>query len=167
MLLLLLFVIFWTIFGIEMKREDFDNIVERLLESPCWVVDMLPMRVPQDCRGQFFAVEQHYLTSPEHERLCQRFADVLLKLNCYHDLHVSHDDEWVKNPVPTTLDAWLSNALQHGHLCALIDEGEALITASGGDTNLTLYNPSPSLLELVGKLASAAGLFLWQPQGDL
>ena len=146
-----------------MKREDFDNIVERLLESPCWVIDMLPCRVPQDSHGQVFAVERYYLTSPVHEWLSQRFADVLLKLNCYHDLHVDYDDKWVKNPAPATLVAWLKESLQHGHLCALIDNGTALITASGGDTHLTLYNPSPTLLELVGRLATSAGLFLWQP----
>jgi hypothetical protein len=37
------------------------------------------------------------------------------------------------------------------------------MTASSGDTNLTLYNPAPTLLELTCQLASAAGLFLWQP----
>ena len=54
-------------------------------------------------------------------------------------------------------------SLQRGHLCILIDDGESLITASGGDTNLTLYNPSPALLDLVRQLSTAAGLFLWQP----
>ena len=62
------------------------------------------------------------------------------------------------------LEKWLNESLQNGHLCVLIDDGEALITASGGDTNLTLYNPSPVLLELVRQLATAAGLFLWQPK---
>ena len=150
-----------------MKKEDFENIVERLLESPYWVIDMLPMQVPQESRGQFFAVERYYLEEPLHGRLIRRFADVLLKLNCYHDLQVNHGDEWVKNPAPATLVAWLTESMQHGHLCALIDEGTALITASGGDIHMTLYNPSPALLELVGRLASAAGLFLWQPQGNL
>ena len=146
-----------------MNREDFDEIVERLLGKPYWVVDFLPCQVPQEGRGQFFAVERYYLDEPQHERLCRQFADVLLKLNCYHDLTVSHGGDWVKNPEPALLAEWLTEALQHGHLCALIDDGESLITASGGDTHLTLYNPSPALLELAGKLATAAGLFLWQP----
>ena len=145
-------------------EKSHDEIVERLLEKPYWVIDMLPKQVPQESRGQFFAVERYYLEEPQHGRLIRQFADVLLKLNCYHDLHVSHSDEWVKNPAPATLVAWLTDALRHGHLCALIDEGTALITASGGDIYMTLYNPSPALLELVGQLASATGLFLWQPQ---
>ena len=144
-------------------ERDYDKIVERLLDAPYWVIDMLPMQVPQDGGGQFFAVERYYLDEPQHGRLCRQFADVLLRLNCYHDLHVNHDDEWIKNPEPATLVTWLTDALQHGHLCALIDDGEALITASSDETHLTLYNPSPDLLELVGKLAAASGLFFWKP----
>ena len=148
----------------DCMEQDFDKMVERLLEAQYWVIDMLPMQVPQGSAGQFFAVEQYYLQEPQHGRLCRQFADVLLRLNCYHDLHVNHGDEWVKNPAPATLVEWLTDALYHGHLCGLIDEGTALITASSGDTHLTLYNPTPALLELAGQLATAAGLFLWQPK---
>ena len=99
------------------------------------------------------------------QSLCRQFAGVVLGLNCYHDLTVNRGgDEWVKNPEPEVLVAWLTEALQHGHLCALIDDGDSLITASGGDINITLYNPSPALLELVRQLATTAGLHLWQPQ---
>ena len=148
----------------DCMEMEYDKIVERLIEEPYWVIDFLPMQVPQDGGGQFFAVEQFYLEEPQHGRLIRQFADVLLKLNCYHELHVSRGDEWVKNPDPATLVEWLADALRHGHLCALIDDGTALITASGGDIHITLYNPSPDLLELTGQLASAAGLFLWQPR---
>ena len=148
-------------------EQEYDRIVEQLLEAPYWVIDFLPMQVPQYSAGQFFAVEQYYLEEPQHERLCRQFADVLLKLNCYYDLLVSRDggDEWLY-PDPKMLEKWLMESLQNGHLCVLIGDGEALITASGGDTNLTLYNPSPALLELVRQLVIAAGLFLWQPPKD-
>ena len=147
--------------------KDNDKTVERLLQQPYWVIDMLPKQVPQDSKGQFFVVERYYLEEPRHKCLCRQFADVLLKLNCYHDLLVSRNggDEWLY-PDPRMLDKWLTESLQNGHLCVLIDDGEALITFSGGDTNLTLYNPSPALLELVRQLATAAGLFLWQPDAN-
>lgn len=146
-------------------EQDYDKIVERLLEAPYWVIDFLPMQVPPDSTGQFFTVEQYYLQEPQHERLCRQFVDVVLKLNCYVDLLVSRNngDEWLY-PDPRMLEKWLMESLDNGHMCVLINDGEALITASGGDTNLTLYNPSPPLLELVSQLASAAGLFLWQPK---
>ena len=145
-------------------EQEYDRIVEQLLEAPYWVIDFLPMQVPQYSAGQFFAVEQYYLEEPQHERVCRQFADVLLKLNCYYDLLVNCDggDEWLY-PDPKMLEKWLMESLQNGHLCVLIGDGDALITARGGDTNLTLYNPSPDLLHLVGQLATAAGLHLWQP----
>ena len=140
------------------------RITERLLQAPYWVIDFLPMQVPQGSRGQFFAVERHYLSGERHERLCRQFADVVLKINCYHDLTVNRGgDIWVKNPEPATLVAWLDDALQHGHLCALLDDGDAMITASGGDTHLTLHNASDGLIEQVRQLATASGLYLWQP----
>lgn len=143
---------------------NYNELVENLLEQPYWVIDFLPMQVPQEARGQFFAIEQYFLTRQRHERTRCQFADVLLKLNCYHDLTVSHgDDDWTKNPEPETLVAWLNEALQHGYLCALIDDGASLITASGGDLCMTLYNPSTDLLSLVKQLAMASSLFLWQP----
>ena len=144
--------------------KDYDKITERLLLQPYWVIDFLPRQVPQDSRGHFFAVEQYYLTGERHERLCRQLADVVLKLNCYHDLTVNHGgDEWIKNPAPEVLAAWIIESLHHGHLCALVDDGESLITASSGDTSITLYSPSDDLLQLAGQLATAAGLHLWQP----
>ena len=144
---------------------DISERIEQLLEKQYWVIDICPKQVPQVAGGQYFDIEQYYLEQPQHDRLCRQFADVLLKLNCYHDLLVncSSDDEWVKNPKPATLVEWLTACLKNGHLCALIDDGQALITASGGNTYITLYNPSPDLLQLTGQLANAAGLFLWQP----
>ena len=155
--------VFWLTLRVKMDR-NFDEITEQLLLQPYWVIDFLPDQVPQDSRGRFFAVEQYFLTGARHERLCRQLADVVLKLNCYHDLTVNRGgDDWVRNPEPETLVEWLNTALHHGHLCALIDDGAALITASGGDTHLTLYNPSPDQLHLAGQLATAAGLHLWQP----
>lgn len=148
-------------------EPDFVKTVARLLESPCWVIDLLPCQVPQEARGQFFAVEQYYLAGPGHVRLLEQMAHVLLHLNCYHDLTVDRGDgSWVHNPQPATLVNWLAGALQHGHMCALIDDGDALITASGGDTHLSLYNPSPELLQLLGKIVLAAGFHLWQSSND-
>ena len=149
-----------------MTANDKNEIVEQLLDRPYWVIDILPWQVPENADGQFFEIEQHYLQQPQHERLCRQFADVLLKLNCYHDLEVNCGilDEWVKNPTPSALVGWLTSCLKNGHFCALLEGEQALITAGGGDTNMTLYNPSPTLLELVRQLASATGLFVWQPR---
>ena len=150
-------------------EKDYNSEVERLLEAPHWVIDMLPQQVPPGSPGQFFAVEKYYLNNhynmPPQVPLHRQFGDVLLKLNCYHDFVVNYapDDKWVKNPEPAQLYSWLTKSLGHAHLCVLVDDEDALITASSGDSYLTLYNPTEGLLKLVGQLATAAGLFLWQP----
>ena len=150
-------------------EKDYNSEVERLLEAPHWVIDMLPQQVPPDSPGQFFAVEKYYLSDycnmPPQVPLRRQFGDVLLKLNCYHDFVVNYapDDKWVKNPEPAQLYSWLTKSLGHAHLCVLVDDEDALITASSGDCCLTLYNPTEGLLKLVGQLATAAGLFLWRP----
>ncbi|MBQ6166766.1 MAG: hypothetical protein IJK41_04955 [Muribaculaceae bacterium] len=147
-------------------ETNFDNTVERLLDAPCWVVDVLPRRVPKSEAGRFFAVEQYFLLEPRHKHLCWQFSDVLLKLNCYYDMLVKRSSvkEWVKNPSPAMLVAWLAECLHHEHLCILVDDGDTLITVSGGDTHITLYNPSNDLLGLVQQLVTASGLFLWKPE---
>ncbi len=39
-----------------------DKIVEELLKKPCYVIDILPERVPADSKGQFLAVEHYFLS---------------------------------------------------------------------------------------------------------
>ena len=144
--------------------ENRDETVERLLGMPYWVIDVLPCQVPPDSAGQFFAVEQYYLSEPYAGTMRRRFGEVLLGLNCYYSLHVDCGNGWVTDPEPEALVQRLTAAMHNGHLCALIEGEDALMTASGGNINITLYNPSPALLHLVQQLATAAGLFVWQPQ---
>jgi SAM-dependent methyltransferase len=41
---------------------------------------------------------------------------------------------------------------------------DALITISGDDTYMTIYNPSEETIELLGSLATSEGLFIWSPE---
>ena len=41
-----------------------DMTVEELLQTPCWIIDILPFQVPETSRGQYFAVEKYYLSEP-------------------------------------------------------------------------------------------------------
>ena len=129
--------------------------ISPLLERPFWVIDILPKQVKPQSRGQFFAVEQHYLRD---EGLREKFAAILLKLNCYEDLNVCVNDEWTMNPDPAKLAEGV-------RVCGHIDilAGQALITVNDDDTYITIYNPDDELLELMNVLAEAEGLFLWQP----
>lgn len=37
------------------------DIIDKLLETPCYIMDFLPKQVPMNCDGQFFKVETYLL----------------------------------------------------------------------------------------------------------
>lgn len=82
------------------------------------------------------------------------------------DLQVSTDGEtWSKNVFPEDLARnFEDSAAAHSPLSILFGSDEALITFSGDDHYMTLYNPDEELLELVRQCAQAEGLFVWGPK---
>ena len=137
--------------------------IEELLEMPCWVIDILPFQVPADSAGQYFAVEKYYYSGPRRPEIKKKHADILLKLNCYYDFQVcaADSEEFVRNPAPDVLAARILGAQEN--LCILLPREDALITLDRDDTCMTVYNPSETLLNRLRLLATAEGLFLWQP----
>ena len=140
--------------------------IEELLEQPYFVMDILPRQVPADSGGQYFKVEEYYLK--DKGRLSRQYADVLLKLNCYYDLAFSHDAEhWQPNPEPEKIvrmvKACLSEVSTESFLYVMLTDVPMLLTLQRDTTHMTLYNPSDELLQLLGQLASSAGLFVWAP----
>ena len=138
-------------------------MTESLLSKPFWVIDILPAQVPEKSAGRFFAVEKYYLQQPLMADLHRRFADILLKLNCYSDLLVSFSgsDQQVCNPEPELLVSWIVS--EQKDLCIVLPEENTLITLNHDDTCMTVFNPPESLLDRIRSLAAANGLFLWQP----
>ena len=148
-------------------QQPTTDIIESLLEKPCWVIDFLPRQVPADQGTQFFKIEKLLLQSPHINLLYDKFAAILLQLYCYYDIHLcmNDDDEWTFNPEPEhLLNAVHSVLEQKRHLVILIEATSTLLTLSGDDTHITVYNPSDDILPLLDKLATAQGLFLWKPQ---
>ena len=78
------------------------NQLEGLIEKPYWVVDVLPEQVPAGSPGQYFAVDDYFLKMPQLAVLHRKFAEILLKLNCYFDVSAGRilDDEWTRWPDP-------------------------------------------------------------------
>ena len=52
----------------------------------------------------------------------------------------------------------------HSPLFILFLPGEALLTFTGEDHYMTLYNPDDGLLEMVRQCALSEGLFVWGPK---
>ena len=129
--------------------------IEELLGKPCWIIDILPERVPEGSGGQYFAAEKVFLRDPTLRR---RQASFLLKLNCYYDLALADAEGGEqRNPDPETLCGLA------GREYLYIFAGEnALITSDCTDTYMTLYNPDERMLALAEKIAAAEGLFVWR-----
>ena len=129
--------------------------VEELLESPYWIIDILPSQVPADSAGQYFAVEEYFLQDDRIEEIKQKHIDLILKLNCYRDISIS--DETEINPLPKHI----ADEMKKRYL--YIMTGESMILSEPDDTHLTVFNPDPQLLELIRQIASGSGLFVWKP----
>ena len=80
----------------------FDDMMGELLEGPYWIVDILPEQVGADAAGQYFAVERYFLQPERIVPLRRKYAEFLLRLNCYVDMAVSFDScmTWETNPDP-------------------------------------------------------------------
>ena len=139
--------------------------MEEYLNKPYWVIDILPKQVPADGKGQYFKIEKYYLEHPQIDIIHRKFINILLKLNCYENFDVSHDgDEWMANPAPHELEAALLGSMADKQMFYIIlKSADVLITVSGDDTYMTVYNPTEEVLEIIDSLASSEGLFVWQP----
>lgn len=142
-----------------MEEKGFEQI-DVLLGKPFWVVDPLPYQVSAEGEGQFFAVEKFFLESSMHSRLLQKHARILLKINCYYDIWIAEDENegWIRNPDPALIYGLATE--ERRFLNILLGE-DVLIVLS--DFDMTVFNPDSRILDLIGTLASAEGLFVWQP----
>ena len=139
--------------------------IEEYLNKPYWVIDILPKQVPADGKGQYFRIEEYFLEHPQIDNIYRKFTNILLKLNCYENIDVSGDGEdWITNPAPQELEAALLKCMADKQMFYIIlKSADVLITVSGDDTYMTVYNPREEMTELIRSLADSEGLAIWQP----
>ena len=150
--------------GIADPRR-FDDMMGKLLEGPFWIVDILPEQVPADASGQYFAVERYFLQPERIVPLRRKYAEILLRLNCYHDITVSFDScaSWETNPDPEAFAARVAGLSGNAFLRVVFAKQNAMIDYDHNDTYLTVYDPDSALLNQIRALAAAEGLFVWTP----
>ena len=143
--------------------DRFLPLIEELLEGPWWVVDILPRRVPKESPAQYFAVEQYYLQPNRIREIYRRYAEILIRLNCYYGMAVSLDDceTWEKDPDPESFVHRVENAPRNRLLRAVFEEQRAMIDLDFGYTDLAVYDPEGNILDILRSLATAEGFFLW------
>ena len=143
----------------------FDDMMGKLLEGPFWIVDILPEQVPADAAGQYFAVERYFLQPERIVPLRRKYAEILLRLNCYHDITVSFDScsSWETNPDPEAFAARVAGLSGNEFLRVVFAKQNAMIDYDHNDTYLTVYDPDSAPLNQIRALAAAEGLFVWTP----
>ena len=142
----------------------FDDMMGALLEGPYWIVDILPEQVSAEAAGQYFAVERYFLRPERIVPLRRKYAEILLRLNCYCDMAVSFDAcaSWETNPDPETFAARVTALSENEFLRAVFAEQNAMIDYDHNDSYLTVYDPDRELLDKIRALAAAEGLFVWK-----
>ena len=149
----------------EPDARRFDEMMGDLLEGPYWIVDILPEQVSADAGGQYFAVERYYLKPERIRALRRRYAEILLRLNCYYDMAVSFDScaTWENNPDPEAFAERVAGLSGNDFLRAVFAEQNAMIDCEPEETWLTVYDPDEVLLPKLTALAAAEGFFVWSP----
>ena len=138
------------------------EIPETLFGKPYWLIDILPEQVPEERAAAYFAAERCWLRPENLEGIRRRFADLLLKLNCYHSLEAAAgEDDPVPVVAPEQLAARITEAREN--LVFFLPGMNAAITLNRDDLYMTVYDPPQPLLDLLGRLAAADGLFLRRP----
>lgn len=76
-------------------------------------------------------------------------------MNCYLDVTI----EVELNSAPEKIAGIINEQYVY------IMVGDSMILSEADDTHLTVFNPDEELFEIIRTLASAEGLFVWQPWG--
>ena len=129
--------------------------IEELLQSPYWIIDILPKQVPAYSPGQYFTVEKYYLEEERFKVIKEKHINVILKLNCYRD--VSIDEETEVNPSPERI----AEEMRQRFLYIMVED--SMILSEPDDTSMTVFNPDNEILELIRQIAAGEGLHVWKP----
>ena len=146
---------------VELAAMEKDmEIIDALLNKPCYIMDFLPERVERDCGGQFFDVEDYLLNSDRHTGLKDRFVAVILKLMCYYHVAVWRNG-WIDRPAPKMIEDAADEMMDNrsGTLNVLLVEEDALLVFDWDCLWLSVYNPPERVQFIMEKIAFSEGLF--------
>ncbi|NLT10152.1 MAG: hypothetical protein GXY08_11715 [Ruminococcus sp.] len=137
--------------------------IERIMEFPYWIIDILPKCVPDDRSTIYSKVEQYYLSQPQITELHRKQAEIIIKLSCYYDIQLSTDngENFSKSALPDDIEKQFIACVGTKSLYISIESPECLITLDGCDTYMTVYTFDEEVAELIGVLARSVGLFTW------
>ena len=136
------------------------QVINRLLKTPCYIIDFLPQQVPKECGGQFFKVEDYLFGHNERYGLKDRLIRVILKIMCYYPISV-YCHGWIEQPTPEQVAVLIDGIRekQVGDVNILFASKDVLLQLAGDSLNINIYNPDEEMSELFEKIAVSEGLF--------
>ena len=136
------------------------QIVDRLLETPCYIIDFLPQQVPKDCGGQYFKVENYFLNHYDRYGLKGRLISIILRIMCYYPVSV-YWGEWIEQPSPEQVAEIIDTIMENhsGDMNMLFTSKDALLQLGWDCLNISIYNPDEEMCVLFEQLATSEGMF--------
>ena len=136
------------------------EIINRLLEKDCYIVDFLPETVSKNSKGQFFDVEYYLLNSKKYCTLKDKFVSVILKLMCYYHISILWNG-WIDRPNPELIENAVTEIMVNhsGTLNCLFSDENMLLVFDWDCLNLSVYNPPEKVQKLFEQIAFSEGLF--------
>ena len=140
------------------------QIVDRLLETPCYIIDFIPQQVPKNCGGQYFKVENYFLNHSDRYGLRDRFIRTILKAMCYYPVSV-YWGEWIEQPSPKQVAEIIDTIMENhsGDMNMLFTSKDALLQFGRDCLNISIYNPDEEMCRLFEKIATSEGMF-WRKE---
>ncbi len=138
--------------------------IEKIMEFPYWIIDILPKRVSYERSFSYSKVEQYYLSEQRITELRKKQAEVIIKLSCYYGIHISTNcgENFEEAAGPDDIEQQFAACVGVNSLYIVIQSPDCLITLDGCDTYMTFYTSDDEVHKLLEKLSGAVGLFLWK-----
>lgn len=130
--------------------------IERLLETQYSVIDLFPVQVPKDRASQYLIVEDYFSQPQELKILAEKIVRIVLKLSCYYDIEIYHEDKWLSMEKVVGLIKTVISERKGAVNILLLD---TLIQIIGGNLYVTVYHADVELNGLLQQLVTAEGLF--------
>lgn len=140
------------------------QIVDRLLETPCYIIDFLPLQVPKNCAGQYFKVENYFLNHYDRYGVRDRFIRTILKAMCYYPISV-YWGEWIEQPSPEQI-AEIIDTIMENHssdMNMLFTSKDELLQFGWDCLSISIYNLDEEMCMLFEKIATSEGMF-WRKE---
>lgn len=136
------------------------QIVDRLLETPCYIIDFIPQQVPKNCGGQYFKVENYFLNHSDRYGVRDRFIRTILKAMCYYPISV-YWGEWIEQPSPEQVAEIIDTIMENhsGDMNMVITNKDTLLQFGWDCLNISIYNPDEEMCVLFEKIATSEGMF--------